>query len=55
MWARKFIAVATIKCYRDMLLGKTKVKQQDEVMDENDPNNKAKLKGRKETRKPTLV
>ena len=51
MWARKFISVATTRGYRDVLLGKTVVPPQDEILDENTPSDKVKLKGRKENDK----
>ena len=51
MWARKFMFVATTTGYYDVLLGKTVVPPQDEALDENAPDNEAKLKGRKENDK----
>ena len=51
MWARKFMSVATTRGYRDVLLGKTVVPPQDEVLDESAPSDKIKLKGRKENDK----
>ena len=46
MWARKLMSVATTRRYRAVLLGKTAIPPQDEVLDENVPNNKIRLKGR---------
>ena len=51
MWTKKVMSIATTRGYRDVLLGKTEVPPQDEVLDENAPNEKAKVKGRKENDK----
>ena len=46
VWARKFISVTSTRGCRDVLLGITAVPPKDEVLDENVPNVKIKLKGR---------
>ena len=51
MSARKFMSVATTRGYCDVLLGKTVVPPQDEVLDVNTPSDKIKFKGRKENEK----
>ena len=48
-YGRKSLSVATTRGYCDVL--KTVVPPQNEVLDENVPNNKAKVKGRKENGK----
>ena len=45
------MSVAATRGYCDILLGKIVVPPQDEVLDENAPNNKAKLKGKQENYK----
>ena len=45
MWARKFMSAATTRGYRDVLLGKIAVPPQDDVLNEEVPNDKIKLKG----------
>ena len=51
MWARNFMSVAATRGYWNILLEKTVMPSQDEALDENAPNNKTKLKGRKENDK----
>ena len=49
--ARKIMSIAMTRGYWDVLLGITEVPPQDEVLDENAPNNKTKLKGEEENDK----